>query len=91
VISTARAKRYPITSATAPTADQEATGGDAEERQQEDKANRDAGDQRQRIPQQGQRDHRQHETDHESLAQGQPGRPTRSQAQSEDKAARNQR
>jgi hypothetical protein len=59
--------------------------------QEQDEADRDPNGQRRDIAQHRHRDHRQHEADDHPLACRQPRRPTGSQAQTEDQAARNQR
>jgi hypothetical protein len=61
------------------------------EGQKDDQTGRDADGERNDIAGHRQRDHRQHQADHDPLPHGQPGRPARRQAQAEDQAARNQR
>ena len=79
-----------IVSATVPP-EKEPTRDESGESQQQDEANRDAGGQRHHIAEQGERDHRQHDADHDPLAQGQPGRPTRGQSEPENKTAGDER
>jgi hypothetical protein len=71
--------------------EKEPTGDESRESQDQDEADGDADGQRDDIAGHRQRDHCQHQADHDPLARGQPGRPTRRQAQTEDQAARNQR
>ena len=71
--------------------EQPATGGDADEREQEHESDRDPGGQRQHVTEHGQADDRQYESDDDPLPERQPWRPTRRQAHRENQAARDQR
>jgi hypothetical protein len=71
--------------------EQPATGDQSGESQEQDQADRDSDGQRHDVAGHRQRDHRQHQADHDPLARRQPWRPTSRQAQTEDQAARNQR
>jgi hypothetical protein len=73
------------------TPEQDATRDEADESQQQDKADGDARGERHDIAEHGQRDHREHEADYDPLARRQPGRPTGGQPQPEHHGARNQR
>jgi hypothetical protein len=73
------------------TPEQEATRDQADDSQEQDKAGRDARGQGYDVSEHGERDHREHEADHDPLARGQPGRPTGGQPKPEDHGARNQR
>ena len=73
------------------TPEQPATGEKSGQSQEQDETDRDPDGQRRDIAEHRQRDDRQHEADDGPLGPCQPWRPTRSQAQTEDQAARNQR
>jgi hypothetical protein len=73
------------------TPEQPTTREECGESQQQDEADRDADRQRRDIAGHRQPDDGHHQADHDAFARRQPGRPTRSQAQTEDQAAHNQR